>query len=120
MEFPPFNVFAPIEILLEAKIAPKPARYPMKTPFFTFEVEPPAPVPTKVSLLFAVVARIECVFPAPIPTYTFPLASPTAAANVFTIFADTASILISSNLDWKTPFVVSYTKVGRNTFVNRF
>jgi hypothetical protein len=87
-----------MEILLEANIDPKPARYPINTPFFTFEVEPPAPVPRKVSLLFAVVARIENEFPEPTPTYTFPLASPTAAANVYTVFAETVSIFVSSSL----------------------
>jgi hypothetical protein len=40
----------------------------MKTPFFIFEVDPPALVPKNVSLLFAVVERIVCAFPAPIPT----------------------------------------------------
>ena len=56
-----------MEILFEDKIEPNPARYPINTLFLTFEVDPPAPVPMKVSLLFAVVARIAYAFPEPIP-----------------------------------------------------
>jgi hypothetical protein len=100
MLFDPFPLaLAPIEIVFKLLIDPNPARYPRKTPFLTLDVDPPAAGPTNVLLKLLLTVMFECAFPALIPTYTLQEASPTDAAKVETVFAETVSIFTSSSLD---------------------